>query len=549
MFRALVCQLGTTRSISALWQRVGRSGHSHGALARGRIFPLSQGELIEAVALVRAVRGGKLDRIDVPAAPRDVLAQQIVAAVACEDWSADALYTALCRAYPYRALSREGFDAVVQMLADGFRTGRGRRGALLHHDRVNGQLRARRGARMAAITGGGAIPDLADYRVLLEPEGLAIGTVHEDFAIESMAGDVFQLGNRAYRILRVAQGTVRVEDARGATPTIPFWLGEAPARSWELSGEVAALHATAAQALQARDCTQSASDAVRAAIALDDAHVSEELANHLASGYEALGALPDGKHVIVERFFDESGGMQLVLHTGFGGRVNRAWGLALRKRFCRSFNFELQAAATEDSIVLSLGPMHSFALEDLRAFLRSAQAREVLTQALLDAPMFETRWRWNAGRALAVPRMRGGSKLSAPLRRMLANDLLAAAFPDQQACAENLTGEREIPDHPLVQQTIDDCLHEAMDIERLQAVLAACERGDIEIVFRELTEPSPLAREVLSARPYAFLDDAPLEERRTQAANADNNALASCKSGVSNPSWKARYTVLNRSRA
>ena len=404
------------------------------------------------------------------------------------------------------------------MLAEGFSTRRGRRGALIHHDAVNRVLRGRRGARLTALTSGGAIPDNADYQVLLEPENQIIGSVNEDFAVESMVGDIFQLGNHSYRIMRVERGVVRVEDAQGLSPTIPFWLGEAPGRTDELSQSVSRLRAEIANRLAGG----SASDAVQWLV--EEVGLSEpaalQLIEYLAAGYAALGCLPTQDRIVLERFFDEAGGMQLVIHSPYGSRLNRAWGLALRKRFCRKFNFELQAAATEDNIVLSLTTAHSFDLADVSRYLHSASVRPVLIQAMLDAPMFQTRWRWVAGVALAQPRFRGGRKVPPQLARMGAEDLIGAVFPDQIACAENLVGEREIPDHPLVRQTVDDCLHEAMDIEGLERLLAGIEQGTVEVVARDLTEPSPLALEVLSARPYAYLDDAPLEERRTQAVMA-----------------------------
>ena len=242
-----------------------------------------------------------------------------------------------------------------------------------------------------------------------------------------------------------------------------------------------------------------------------------QLVSYLAAGRAALGALPTRDTIVFERFFDETGGMQLVIHSPFGSRINRAWGLALRKRFCRSFNFELQAAATEDTIILSLTTVHSFELAEVARYLHSNTVRPLLVQALCAAPMFPARWRWSATIALALPRFRGGKKVPPQLARMAAEDLLTAVFPDQVACAENLPGELEIPDHPLVRQTIHDCLEEAMDVEGFEQLLRGLESGAIRVVARELTEPSPLALEVLNARPYAYLDDAPLEERRTQA--------------------------------
>jgi len=514
----LVCQLGSPRSIAAFLQRVGRSGHAIDGTPKGRLFPLSRDDLIECAALLDSVRRVELDRLTIADRPLDVLAQQIVAEVAAEDWPETALFDRLRRASPFRKLSREDFDAVVRTLAEGFATSRGRRGALIHRDAVNGVLRGRRGARTTALTSGGTIPDTADYQVLLEPENQIIGTVNEDFAVESMAGDVFQLGNASYRIQRVERGVVRVEDAKGQPPNIPFWLGEAPGRTDALSLSVSRLRADAERRLRADPSGDSARGWLMD-IGLDEA-AAEQLVEYLAAAMAALGSLPTQDVIVFERFFDEAGGMQLVIHAPLGSRINRAWGLALRKRFCRKFNFELQAAATEDNIVLSLTTAHSFELGDVARYLHSASVRSLLIQAMLDAPMFMARWRWVAGVALALPRFRNGKKVPPQIARMQAEDLIAAVFPDQIACAENLAGDREVPDHPLTNQAISDCLHEAMDIEGLERLLARLEAGAIRVVACDLTQPSPLALEALSARPYAYLDDAPLEERRTQAVMA-----------------------------
>lgn len=514
----LVCQLGSTRSIATLLQRVGRSGHAVSGTPKGRIFPTSRDELIECTALLMAARRGELDLLEVPEGALDVLAQQLVAMVACEEWQEEALYRRVIRAYPYRDLPRTSFAALVRMLAEGYATRRGRRSAYLHRDAVHGRLRARRGAALTAVTSGGAIPDSADYQVREAPADVFVGTVNEDFAIESLTGDIFQLGNTSWRILRVESGVVRVEDARGLPPTIPFWLGEAPGRSEVLSRAVSRLRAEIDTLIE--------SGGIEAAERwlLDEAGLepagAAQIAEYLAATRAALGAIPTREVLVAERFFDESGGMQLVLHLPFGSRQNRAFGLALRKRFCARFNFELQAAATEDAVVLSLAEAHSFELREIWGYLSAASVREVLTQALLDAPMFTARWRWAASIALAIPRFQGGGKVPPRLQRMRAEDLLAAVFPDQVACLEHLAGRREIPDHPLVGQAIRDCLHEAMDLEGLTKLLAAIEGGRVRVLSRDLTGPSPLAREVLSARPYAFLDDAPLEERRTQAVMA-----------------------------
>ncbi|HYK26152.1 MAG TPA: helicase-related protein, partial [Steroidobacteraceae bacterium] len=517
----LVCQIGSPRGINAFLQRVGRSGHAVGGLSKGRLFPLSRDELVECAALFDAVRRGELDRLRIPRGALDVLAQQIAAEVSSREWDEDELYRIVRAAYPYRDLERSAFDEIVKMLAEGFATRRGRRGALVHRDAVQRQLRPRRGARLTALTSGGAIPDTADYQVILEPAAQLVGSVHEDFAVESLAGDVFQLGNTSYRILRVERGTVRVADAEGAAPTIPFWLGEAPGRSDELSAAVSRLRREIEARLNEASDVPSGDGRESALAWLAESGIAEpaasQIVDYLATARAALGVLPTQETVVLERFFDEAGGMQLIVHSPFGSRVNRAWGLALRKRFCRRFNFELQAAATEDSLVLSLTSAHSFELAEVARYLSSHTARHVLLQAVCAAPMFATRWRWVASISLALPRFAGGRRVPPPLARMRAEDLLASVFPDQVACAENLTGELEIPDHPLVRQTLGDCLEEAMDIERFEALLRAIESGAVRVVARDLTEPSPLALEVLSARPYAFLDDAPLEERRTQA--------------------------------
>ncbi len=560
----LVCQVGTTRSIATLLQRIGRAGHWRGGLPKGRCFPLTRDELVECVATLRCIRQGELDRLVIPARPLDVLAQQIVAAVATDDWDEAALFERFRGAYPYRHLTRADFDAVVQMLAEGYSTKRGRRGALVHHDAIHHRLRGRRGARLTALTSGGAIPDNADYRVVLEPSDTFIGTVNEDFAVESMAGDVFQLGHNSWKIVRIVSGVVRVENAHGQPPGIPFWLGEGPARTTELSRAVGALRDDLATQLEAaadsgpasieqwlddelagrpHDSTGRGGAAPLEAQPRDNGRLSlppegaRQLIDYFAATRRALGVIPSQQCLVLERFFDESGGMQLVLHAPFGARLNRAWGLALRKRFCRTFNFELQAAATDDAIVLSLGTQHSFPLEEVFHYLKAGGVRDILVQALLDAPMFAIRWRWNATRALALPRFRGGRKIAAPLQRMESENLLTAVFPDQLACLENIVGDRELPDHPLVRQTIDDCLTEAMDIDALEALLRRIESGEVQCVARDVPEPSPMAHEILNAKPYAFLDDAPLEERRTRAAytRRSTDAAGANESGILDP--------------
>ncbi len=511
----LVCQIGSPRSFATFLQRVGRSGHARGATSKGRIYPTTRDELLESAALLHGVRRGQLDRLEPPQAPLDILAQQIVAACSAESWKEVDLYAMVCRSAPFASLSRENFDAVVELLSEGVATGRGRRGAYLHRDRVNGVLRGRRGARLAALTSGGAIPETADYRVLVDPDDSLVGTVNEDFAVESAAGDVFLLGSTSWRIRRVEPGVVRVVDARGAPPSIPFWLGEAPARTAELSAEVSALRSAFAERFE-EGGRPAALEWLSTELRLDSP-CAEQIARYLEAVQVALGLVPTQRDIVFERFFDETGGMQLVVHAPFGGRINRALGLALRKRFCRSFDFELQAAASDDAVLLSLGPQHSFPLEDVPRFLSSRTIRDTLTQAVLASPMFAVRWRWNLGRALLVLRRRGGRRNPPPLQRMQADDLMAALFPRLAACQENVTGPVEIPDHPLVRQTLQDCLHEAMDLDGLHALLMAVESGDVRVHLRDTTEPSLFAHEILNGRPYTFLDDAPLEERRSRA--------------------------------
>ncbi|HUE30472.1 MAG TPA: DEAD/DEAH box helicase, partial [Verrucomicrobiae bacterium] len=505
----LVCHVGAPRALATLIQRVGRSGHARGAVPKGIVFPLTRDDLVQAAAAVRAVRAGELDTLRIPESPLDILAQQCVATVASGDLQVEELWALVRRAYPFRDLSRGDFDAVLAMLADGVATRRGRRGALLHLDRVHGRVRARRGARLAAITSGGAIPDNADYEVVEEPQGLKVGTVNEDFAVESMAGDIFLLGNRSWRIRRVEAGRVRVEDAAGAPPTIPFWLGEAPARTRELSAAVSALRAAVAERLPdtswlAAECGLSADAAA-------------QLGAYVGATRAVLGEVPTTGCVVAERFFDEAGGMQLVVHAPFGGRINRAWGLALRKRFCVTFNFELQAAATDDGLVISLGEQHSFPLDSVFAMVRPETLRADLVQAALVSPLFTNRWRWNATRSLALLRHEGGRRVPMPLQRMRAEDLLAAVFPAQAACADNQVGPIEVPDHPLVRETIDNCLHEAMDVDGLAEVLERLGRGEVATRAVDTAAPSPMSHEILNSNPYTYLDDAPLEERRARA--------------------------------
>jgi ATP-dependent Lhr-like helicase len=521
----LVCQIGSPRSISVGLQRIGRAGHWRGAIPKGRLFATTRDDLIENAALVRAIRLGDLDRIVIPDAPMDILAQQIVAMCAAEDWTEDALYESVRRAYPYRNLERKSFDEIVEMLSEGIASQRGRYASYLHRDRVHHVLRARRGARLAAITSGGAIPENSLYAVIAQPEGINVGTVDEDFAVESLAGDIILLGNTSWRIRRVTSGSVLVEDAQGAAPSVPFWRGEAPARTDELSAHVANLReqisslvprSLAAPEKEDRADFAEAVNWLKAETGLDQSG-AEQAAEYVTAGRAILGAIPTQQTVIAERFFDESGGMQLIIHAPFGARINKAWGLALRKRFCRSFNFELQAAATDNGLNISLSEQHSFPLGDVFHFLHPNSVQHVLEQAVMPSPLFTTRWRWDAGRSLALLRFRGGKKVPPNIQRMRADDLLAAVFPDALACPENLEGEIVLSDHPLIRETMKDVLTEALDIEGLQRVLTEMGEGRIRCIAVDTPVPSQFSHEILNANPYAYLDDAPLEERRARA--------------------------------
>lgn len=522
----LVVQISSPKSIATFLQRVGRSGHSVHGTPKGILFPLTRDDLIEASALLHSIRQGELDRIIMPDKPLDILAQQIVAEVSSlslgkdklddgEGWDLDALYQLLSRAYSYRDLNREEFDRIIKMLADGYTSRRGRRGAHLHLDLINNKVRSRRGANLISLTNGGAIPDMFDYQVVLDPEDVVVGTLNEDFALEALPGDVFTLGTHAWQMLRVDGLKVRVRDAEGMSPTIPFWFGEGPGRTQELSQSVSRLRECIAELLL-NESVDQACHWLMDNIGLPSS-AAQQMVDYLQSGMNALGAMPTRETLVMERFFDEVGDMHLVIHSPYGSRLNRAWGLALRKRFCKSFNFELQAAANEDSIVISLGSVHSFELDEVYRYLQTNAVRDTLIQAMLDAPMFEVRWRWNATRSLAIQRNRNGKRVPPQFQRMDAEDLVAHVFPDQIACQENITGRREVPDHPLVNQTVDDCLNEAMDIDELESLISNIEGNRLTLIAKDLREPSPFAQEIINARPYAFLDDAPFEERRTNA--------------------------------
>jgi ATP-dependent Lhr-like helicase len=511
----LVCQIGSPRSIATFLQRVGRSNHTRTGTPRGRLYPLTRDELVECAGLLAAVRAGRLDAVEVPVAPLDILAQQVIAETAAQEWKVDDLYALVTTAHPYRSLTRAAFEEVLDLVSQGIETGRGTRAAYVHHDRVNGELRGRKGARLAALTSGGAIPELGDFRVVAEPDDTLIGSVNEDWATESMAGDVFILGTHHWQIRQVTGGEVRVVDAGDKHPTIPFWRGEAPARTVELSEEVARIRSVVERGVVDDDLARSVDEIVELAGVERDAAAT--IVTYLAAARAVLGVMPTQDDLVIERFFDESGGMQLVVHSPYGGRVNRALGYALRKKFCAGFNFELQASANDDAVVISLGPHHSFPLADVPRFLSPGSIRATLQQAVLDQPVFQSRWRWNLNRSLVVLRFRGGRKVPPPLQRMQSDDLLAAVFPGAAACQENVVGPIEVPDHPLPRQAVHDCLTEALDCDGLIDLWRRVEEGEVRFHFVDSTEPSLLAHEILNAAPYAFLDDGEAIDRRSRA--------------------------------
>ncbi len=513
----LVIQLGSPRAIATFLQRIGRSGHSLGLTPKGRLFALTRDELLESMALIRAVHAGRLDTVAIPEAPLDVLAQQIVAEVAAGECSTDALFDVFRRSHPYRNLARSDFDRTIEFLSEGIARSSGRNRVYLHHDQVGRKVRARPGARIVAASNAGAIPEIGSYRVVAQPEATVVGSVDEDFAVESQRGDVFLLGNTSWQIQNVRGGDVNVVDAHGAPPTIPFWFGEAPGRSWELSEEVSRLREDIEGFLAKNDRAGLATWFERETCCAFAA--AAQIVNYCALQREAIGLLPTTKRVVFERFFDETGGMQLVVHAPFGAAVTRAWGLAMRKRFCRSYDFELQATADDDGFILSIGPQHSFPIESLFPMLHPRNAQGLLEQAILAIPMFQIRWRWNVTRALLVLRQKHGKKVPPALQRFRADDLLSAVFPRLSGCQEEHTGDIEMPDHPLVRQTMHDCLTEMLSIERLLDVLASSERGEIEFIARDTRAPSPFCYELLNANPYAFLDGGELQERRARAVS------------------------------
>jgi ATP-dependent Lhr-like helicase len=524
----LVCQVNSPRAIAPAMQRVGRAGHWRGAIPKGRFFVTTRDDLVETAALVQAMRAGALDALELPQEPLDVLMQQMVAACAAEPWEEEALFTMLRGAYPYRFLDRATFEELLTLLCEGIVSSRGTFGAWLMRDRVHGVLHARRGARIAAVCNGGTIPDTAIFQVIAQPEGVAIATLDEHFAVDSSPGDVILLGNTSWRITLVeSAGRIQVEDAHGQPPSIPFWQGEAPQRTLELSQYVSALReeisgrTTEVQPgyLSQTDPQVAETTAWLMRQCCLGENAAEQLIGYIAAGRAVLGAVPSLQTIIAERFFDESGGQQLILHAPFGGRINKAWGLALRKRFCRGFNFELQAAATDNGLNISLAEQHSFPLSDVFQFLTEQTVQELLQQASLTSPIFKARWRWDACRSLQLLRFQKGKKVPPQILRSRSDDLLANVFPQVAACQENIEGDIEVPNHPLVREVMKDTLQEAMDLEGLTRLLGDIHSGRVRCLAVDTTTPSQFSHELLNAMPYAFLDDAGLEERRARAVS------------------------------
>ena len=511
----LVCQIGSPRSIATFLQRVGRSNHSRAGTPKGRLYPLTARRARRVHRAPRRGAGGSARRHPAarPAARhRRAADRRRSGRAGVED------RRAVRARPPRRAVHRDDPRAVR-------RGRRPRQQRHRHRSRRTGRVRAPRLGQRRAARSQGRAPrrghlgrcDPGERR--LPRRGRARRHLHRHRQ-RGLGGRVD--GGRHLPARHPLMADPQGGGRRGAgarrrrrAPNVPFWMGEAPARTAELSQEVSQLRATVDTFLAAGD-----PDGARQWL-VDTAGIAREPAtmvvDYLAVARAVLGAMPTQEQLVLERFFDETGGMQLVVHSPYGGRINRALGLALRKKFCRTFNFELQAAASDDAIVLSLGPHHSFPLQEVPGYLSSATVDDTLQHAILDSPMFQARWRWNLNRSLMVLRFRGGRRNPPPIQRMESDDLMAAVFPQAAACQENVTGPIEIPDHVLVRQTISDTLHEALDVDGVRDLLQRMESGAVTVHYADTTEPSVLAHEILTARPYAFLDDEELQNRRTNA--------------------------------
>jgi ATP-dependent helicase Lhr and Lhr-like helicase len=487
-----VCQIGTCSAISSFRQRAGRARHAPHLRPRIHVFPLSLSDLLDCRALMSGMEEGRVDATVVCRQPLDVLSQQIIAMAAAGETDIEQLFVLARRALPWRGLDRVEFDKVIEMLHEGFVSGRETaRGPVFRV--TSGQLGVAHNADKRCLLNAGTIPEWFEYEVHDAATGRRLGRLDEEFAFESSPGQIMQLGGQNWCIVRITTGRVEVEAAEDQVPNMPFWFGEGPGRSRALSRQVHNL---------CRDSHNQLDDQLRA---------------YLEDSRAILGKLPGRNCIVLERFFDPGGDQHLVIHSLFGARLNRAWGLALRKRFCRNFNFELQAAAVDNGLLISLGAVHSFDLSEVPGWLSSGSIGEVLVQALLDTPIFQTRLRWCANVALAIEKQDLRGRVPAQIQRNQTENLIARIFPDQLACLENLAGHRRIPDHPLVQQALADCLADFMDLEGLERLYAGIEQGRVDIHAVDTAEPSPLALAMIHAPRHSFLDPAAAEERRTRA--------------------------------
>lgn len=490
-----VCQIGSASGINAFRQRAGRARHRPGQRPRIHAFPLTLSDLLQTRAVIDALEMGKIDRSCMLGTADDVLVQHLIAMVAAGMTDRGQLQALIRRAVTWRHLNEKDLGRLIDMVHDGFVPGRETSHSLVYR-RGPVRLGVADEAEKLSLMNAGTIPEWFDYEVLDLSTRQVIGRLDEEFAFESTPGQVIQLGGSTWKILAIATGRVEVEPADNLAPNLPFWFGDGAGRSSDLSLQVMQLCRWVEQG-QAVGCSS--------------------LQDYLSTSLAVLGRLPGPDCIVLERFFDPGGDQHLVIHTLAGARTNRAWGLALRKRFCRQFNFELQAAATDDGLLISLGAVHSFDLPEVMGYLRSSNARDVLVQALLDTPIFQTRFRWCANIALAIKRRELRGPVPPQIQRSQTENLIARIFPDQLACLENLSGTRRIPDHPLVAQALADCLNDYMDVNQLERMLTGIESGRIGVHAIDTDKPSPLAEALIHAPRHSFLDPAAAEERRTRS--------------------------------
>ena len=495
----LVVQLQSPRNIAAALQRVGRAGHLLSRTSKGRIIVTRGEELLEAAAVVRSIKERQLDRIVTPEAPLDVLAQQVVAAVAAESLTVDTLHARFKNAAPYRNLGREELVAVVRSLAEPLPAEVKGAAPRILWDRVNDRLHARRGSRFLALTSGGTIPDNGLYDVFVAETDLKVGTLDEEFVTESLPGDVFLLGSHAWKIVKVRSDRVLVEDAQGMSPTIPFWKGEHPSRSWELGLAVGRLRRDAAERLDAPDFVAWATDACGL-----DARAAGAMRAWLVKAGEILDGVPDDQGIVVESFSDEMGGRHAMIHAVFGMRINGAWGMVLREKLRRVFGIVAEASHVDDGILLSFAPGQvPPAPERLVTLVAPEEVDTLLGRALIGTPLFATRFRHCAIRALFIPRMSRGQRTPAYLQRLKADALL-----------ESVGGQ---PEFPVVAETLRECFNDALDVTRLKRLLERLHDGEMWRRHVDTPLPSPFVYPLLLAWDWAYLGAGHAEERRSDA--------------------------------